>query len=495
MPPVSLPLGDKPYDQAVISVGKDVCENYYLEKTNSEAAKVPYFYVSRPGLRVFSGTAVAAPCRGIFTASNMRTFFASSNEVRELYDGGGQVHRATLNTTGGVVNFADNGTQLLIVDGTDGWILEYNTGDVTRLDPALDSQQGFPPGATHARCIDTYFIVNNPLTNEYHWSDPGDGLSWPGLNVQNKIGKPDNVVALSDVANQLWVFGLNSVEVHYDSGDYVGGVWRRYEGAILEMGCAAPHSVARYAGSVMWLGLDRDGAVGVFTNNGYQPVRISTRGIEQLIQAGKYNDCIAFCFAQSGHAYYVMQFPTTDTCFVFDLTTQAWYRWTYLKTEDGRIHRWRGMFAAYNWSKNLLGDSITDGIYWNDPACYVDEDPDGSGQSYIRRVKTLPPIYNHGFWTRFNWVQPMFQQGVGLPENTSEGVGVDPVALVAYSDDSGATWKNERAVALGKQGEFQRRSRMTILNCARNRQFRVVVTDPVAVILWGFEVDMTPMTR
>ena len=53
------------------------------------------------------------------------------------------------------------------------------------------------------------------------------------------------------------------------------------------------------------------------------------------------------------------------------------------------------------------------------------------------------------------------------------------------SDDSGTTWSNERRVSLGRQGEYQRRSRITSCGTSRNRQWRITVTDPVPVILVG----------
>ena len=493
---ISIPLGDKPYSTAVISVGRELCENLYKEVSSSASAKAPYFYVKIPGLRLLSPQGSTSPCRGIFTASNFRTFVAAGTTFAELFeDGSSSTISTALRTSTGPVSMSDNGVHLLLVDGTDGWILDYETGAFTRLDSSLDAQAGFPAGATHCRCIDTYFLANNPRTNQYGWSEPGDGLSWSGLNVGMKIGKPDNVIALEDCANMLWVVGMNSIEVHYDTGDYANQLWSRYQGAIIEVGCCARYSVARYANNVFWLGVDNRGTVGVFTNDGFAPKRISERGIEQIIQRDAYADCVAFTFAQNGHAFYVMQFPTADRTLVYDLTVGCWYNWTYLRAEDGTIHRWRGSFAAYNWSRNLLGDTDTDAVYWSDQAAYANDNPDGSGVNYIRVVKTSPVGFQAGAWIRYNWFQPMFQPGMGLPYDTAQGVGSDPVAMVAWSNDSGATWSNERRVSLGRQGEYQKRSRVTMCGTSRNRQWRITVTDPSPVILVGLLAGVTALER
>lgn len=491
-----VPLGDKPYSTAVISVGRELCENFYMEIPSAQGAKAPYFFVKIPGLRLLSPQGSTSPCRGIITASNFRTFVVAGTTLAELFEDGSSIPRTTaLRSSSGTVSMADNGTHLLLVDGVDGWVLTYETGAVVRLDPATEAQLGFPAGATHCRCIDTYFLANNPRTNEYHWSDPGDGLSWSGLNVGMKIGKPDNVIALEDCANMLWVVGMNSIEVHYDTGDFAGQLWARYQGAIIEVGCCAPYSVARYANNVFWMGVDSRGTVGVFTNEGFVPKRVSERGIEQIIQGGRYDDCQAFTFAQNGHAFYVMQFPEANRTLVYDLTVNRWYNWTYLRAEDGTIHRWRGSFAAYNWSRNLLGDTSTDAVYWSDQKAYANDNPDGSGVNYIQCVKTTPVGFQLGAWVRYNWFQPMFQPGVGLAQDTAEGVGVDPVAMIAWSNDSGATWSNERRVSIGAQGQYQKRSRLTMCGTSRNRQWRIIVTDPVPVILVGALAGVQPLGR
>ena len=170
----------------------------------------------------------------------------------------------------GTVSMADNTYQLILVDGAFGYILDFVTNTFTQIDP-----ETFQNGATHVTCIDTYFLVNRPNSNQYNWSSVNNGLTWDPLNFATKEGMPDNIVALKECRNQLWVFGNYSTEIHYDTGDTATQVWQRYESAIIDVGCSAPYSVARIENNIFWVGTDKTGNIAVWSNDGITPVKIS----------------------------------------------------------------------------------------------------------------------------------------------------------------------------------------------------------------------------
>ena len=107
------------------------------------------------------------------------------------------------------------------------------------------------------------------------------------------------------------------------------------------------------------------------------------------------------------------------------------------------------------------------------------------------RVKTVPILYQMGALVCHNWLEIVAQQGVGLQLNTAAGVGAHPVVRLAFSNDNGVTWSSERMVAIGAQGEYQRRSRTPNLGAARNRVYRVSFTDPTPFILVGLVAGIT----
>lgn len=507
MPLQAIPLGSTPYASPWTSVGRERCENLYLERAGSNTAKAQDFYIKIPGLRRLFEATTSQACRGQFRASNGRTFGVYGAQVYEIAANWSRTLLWTLTTFTGPVQMCENGQVLLLVDGAEGWTFTFATGAVEMIDPSTDGNEGFPRGATHCRCVDTYFLVNDPGTNRYNWSNAGyslmtsagiagSGGHWNGLNVAFKIAKPDNIVALVDAQNMLWLFGASSIEVHYDSGDFDTGVWKRYESAILEIGCLAPYSVAKYQGQVFWIGADPSGTVGIFTNEGFTPKRISVRGVEQILSTmPTYADAIGVTFAENGHAFYMLHFPTGDRTFVFDIVTGTWHERTYLFRELGTTHKWRGMYPVEAFGSLIFGDNSTDAIFASDQFYYVNDNPTGSGVNYIRCVKTTPIGFQSGRYVRYLSIQPILAQGVGLPENTDEDVGLDPTVEIAYSDDSGESYTQERSVGIGRRGQYTHRSRLTTLGSSRNRVWKISCTQPVRFLLVGLLADMRGQDR
>ena len=492
--PIPVPLGDNPYATPYTSVGRELCENLYIEMSGSKTAKAESFFIKIPGLHKLIDGSTTNACRGLLGCSNTRTFGVFGQFVYEIAANWSRTLLFNLNSYSGPVGMTEDGEYLLIVDGVDGWTYKFETGEIVRIDPATDGNEGFPRGATHCTCLDTYFVVNDPRTNRYNWSNAqyglmttggiaGSGGNWNGLNVAMKIAKPDNIIALCDCNNMLWLFGEQSIEVHYDTGSYPG-VFARYEGAIIEIGCLARYSVKKYANNVFWIGSDKTGTIGVFSNDGVQPKRISVRGIEQIIQSmSNFSDAIGMTFAENGHAFYLLHFPTGNRTLVYDITTGRWHARAFLYRQDGTTNRWRGHMSTYAYGKNLFGDNASDAIYWSDQEYYVNDNATGTGVNYIKCVKTTPIGFQNGKNIRYLSIQPVFAQGVGLAQDTSEHVGENPSALVAFSDDSGNSWSQERKVHIGKRGNYAFRSRLTTLGSARNRVWRITCTEPVKLII------------
>ena len=509
---VVFPLGNKPFSTPYYSVGTEICQNLYLEIAQSENVKAQYYLLKIPGLRRLGAliTTNSGACRGLFTTSNKRTFSVNGSTVFEIFKDGSRAVIGAINSQTGQVSMAENGKLLMLVDGVNGWILRLSDSNFTKItDEYFPGIEDGTLAPTHVTYLDTYFIVNIPNTNQYYWStsyygrdhddttteyDPAEPNGyWTPLQSGAKIGKPDNISALVNCNNYLWLMGYNSTEVHYDTGNFNGQLFARYQGALINIGCSAPKSVAVYANNIFFLGTDKDGTLGVFSNNGFEPSRISTRGIEQMIETmGSYEDCQAFTYAQAGHAFYVMQFPTGNKTFVYDLATQSWHERTHLVQETGLLRMWDGMYCTNNFEKLITGDAASSAIYSLDMHYYQNDNATTAGVNYIRCVKTLPIAFQLGVNVRYNWAQLVCSQGLGLPVDTPAGVGIDPHVQLAWSNDSGYIYTNERSAPLGKQGEYGKRSRFLAMGMGRNRVLRVSMTDPVPFILVMCLVNASP---
>jgi len=510
----TIPLGDKPYATSYYALGAEICQNLYLENAQSENSKAQYYLLKIPGLQrlgIVSAINYGA-CRANFTSTNGRTFMVFGNRLVEILSDGSQALIGNLNpqSIAGPVSVCENGQQyasdnpqlMLLVDGYNGYILRYADNNLTAItDPYFPGVGAGTLPPTCCTYLDTYFIVNVPATDAYFWSSsyyrsdlnnaqtPYDPMNqagyWTPLQSGAKIGKSDNISWLVNCNNYLWLFGEdNSCEVHYDTGNYNGQLFARYQGAIINVGCRARNSVATYQNNIFFLGTDIAGTLGVFSNDGMSPIRISTRGIEQLIESmGTWSDCQAFTYAQSGHSFYVMQFPTANRTLVYDTVTNSWHERTSLVQATGALARWHGMYASSNFDSIIMGDSSSSAVYRLDPTYYQNDNPMDAGINYIRCVKTTPINFASGVNVIYNWVQVICNQGSGTTVDNVDGVGTNPALQLAWSDDTGETWSNERSAPIGRQGQYANRTRVLGCGMGRNRDFRIAMTDPVPFIL------------
>ena len=105
-------------------------QNLFLE-IKPEKDKSNLVAYGTPGLKLFTDVG-ANPIRGLwwFQAVN-RLFAVAYNELLEISPDGNVVTRGTLSTTVGTVSMADNGTQLIIVDGLTGYIFQPTTAELS----------------------------------------------------------------------------------------------------------------------------------------------------------------------------------------------------------------------------------------------------------------------------------------------------------------------------------------------------------------------------
>lgn len=484
---MAIPLSNSPYSSPYTVVGKEAVENLYLEQSQSSTGKVQYYYVSIPGLKQYIAKSSAASCRGLYRTGTERVFTVFSNELYEIYSNGTKTLRGTITTYSGSVQMADNTYQMVLVDGQYGYILDFATNTFSKID-----EETFPNGATHVTCIDNYFLANKPNTIIYQWSKLNDGTIWNPLDFATKEGQPDNIVALKDCRNQLYVFGQYSTEVHYNTGDTSTQVWQRYEGGLMDIGCTAPYSIAKIESHLFWLGTDKNGNNAVWANDNLTPVKISTRGIEQLIlsEAGQnVSNAIGFSYAQNGHQFYIIQFIGSELTLAYDIVTKTWHRRTNYSNSTGNTTRWAAQWTAFAFGRNLAGDRNSNFIYEIDDTYYINDEPDG-GTSPIKRVMNTPIIQSNQKRLRHKSFQIIFQQGVGLSNNTQLGFGVNPQCLLYCSDDNGESFGAVRRADIGAQGNYTWRTRFLSLGHSRNRMYKIIVTDPIECILVGIIADV-----
>lgn len=469
------PILGAAYVARSVNAADNRCINLFPEAV-PEGGKEPGFLNRCPGLRLVA-TVGSGPIRGMWSHAGI-AYVVSGTEFYSLTSTYVATKIGDVSGTG-PVSMADNGTQLFIACNGPSYIYNYNTlgfGQVT--DPDF-------PGAVNVGYLDGYFVFNEPNSQRVWITSLLDGTSIDPLDFASAEGSPDGLVSLIVDHREVWLFGTDSTEVWYNSGD-VDFPLSRIQGAYNEIGCVAPYSVAKLDNGIFWLGADARGQGIVYRANGYTGQRVSTHAIEFAIQNyGTISDAIAYTYQQEGHAFYVLVFPTAGKTWVYDVAVNAWHERAGFINGDFTRHRSNCQMAFNNVPH--VGDFENGKVYTFDLQTYAD---DSQPQKWLRSWRALPTGQNNLKRTAHHSLQLDCETGVGL----NSGQGSDPQVMLRWSDDGGHTWTGDRWVTMGGIGSYQvraiwRRLGMTVK--LRDRVYEVSGSDPVKIVIMGAELQVS----
>jgi len=438
--------------------------NMYAEVSPSSVGGSPRGMLGlygTPGLSLFATSGANGPTRAVFTMGGYAYMVVGSAVYRVSTGGTATVCTGTVSGSGPVFG-AENGTQLVIVIPPLAWVAS-GTSVAQITDPDF-------PGASSVTYMDGYMVFTEPDSGRFFISDINDATQYDALDFASAEGAPDPLVRAFNDHRELWLFGVESTEIWANTGaaDFP---FQRVDGAFIERGCAAANSVAKADNTVYWLGDDRI----VYMANGYVPQRVSTYGIENEIrQFSTISDAIGWSYAQAGHTYYVIKFPTANRTFVYDVSTTLWH-----ERQSGPLidNAWRINSGVEFAGKIVCADNQSGNLYWLDLDTYTE-----AGDA-IRSVMQTPPVFGD---MNERITIPAFEIVIEAGVGELSGQGVDPQIALTWSDDNGATWFPEKWRSMGARGQRQTRLEWKRLGSTRYRIFRAVITDPVKRAIVGF---------
>jgi len=144
----------------------------------------------------------------------------------------------TLLTSTGPVCIRDNnaGGYAVIVDGPNGYTYKIATQAFAQIaDPNF-------MGADTVAYIDGWWIFNKPGTQTFYTNYPQYSITFNGLYFALKDAAADNLVAVMENKEMLWLIGDKTTEIWYDSGGQFFG-FSRIVGTLIQAGCKAKHFV------------------------------------------------------------------------------------------------------------------------------------------------------------------------------------------------------------------------------------------------------------
>lgn len=299
------------------NLNAQVCQNYYpvLDK---QGGKKVIALMGTPGLLEVHDFSLSYRVRGQFWDSKNNELYVAVGDKLFKVDPAYSETAMTgddLGTTTGKVWMESNGTEIMVIDGVKGYIITIATGvcaEITDADFPTPSSLAFQDG---------YFIVTKAGTDEIYISALYDGTNWAALDYAAAEGAPDTACCVYSNRRNVWIPGVKTTEVFYNSGD-VDFPFERVAGAVLNVGIRSPAGITSLGDTVYWL--DHNGQPR--RSVGYESQVISTPQIDfKIASMSDISDCECYAGVLEGEESVIFQFPTADETLVYSPTSGFWH--------------------------------------------------------------------------------------------------------------------------------------------------------------------------
>lgn len=295
-----------------------------------------------------------------------------------------------------------------------------------------------------------------------------------GLDFATAEQSPDPLVRIKADRGDLYLMKKRSVECWRNTGN--ADFAFEPMPTVLQKGLLAANAVASIDNTLIFPGDDNT----VYRINGFQPLRVSTHGIERKIEDDTDRESmLGFSHSAEGHQFYTI--TGTDWTRTYDAATNFWH-----SRESYGLGKCRWRFPVRAWGMTIVGDSLSGNLYFLDKDAFTE---DGDPLVWGVDSPILHVFPNGGI---VDAIHLDVATGVGL----TTGQGSSPKLMLSWSTDGGATFKGNRELSLGTYGN---RVRVTTRRLGRfgpqGIQFRIRISDPVVRALVNVDCAIRPLKR
>lgn len=466
------PLTTGSYTSRSVVASAQRCVNLYGER-NPKDSVFPYTYYPTPGL---TRLATAAPTfglgwRALWTASNGTAYGVCGSSVYAISEEWALTLLGEIGSESGYVCMTDNGTYLLIVDGSaNGWTVKLSDNAF-----AMIADSAFL-GGNRVDYGDGFIVLNRPRTQQWYVSLANE-INFDATDFASKSGFSDKLVGSIVSKRYVYLLGEITSEVWFNSGA-AAFPYERLPGVFMQYGCAAVGSIAQMDGNVYWLAQSKEGVAYICRSEQFNAVQISTFALNnELATYSDLSDAIGFTYEIQGHFFYVLTFPTADKTWQYDLSTGEWNELAWID-ENGAFHRHRANCYASAYGQPIVGDWENGNLYLWDINAYTDNgDP-------ISRLRS----FMHG--ANDDSARLRYREFIASMEVGNGAGNVEVPVFLRWSDTAGKSWGNAIRSSLGLEGEYLTSIQFQRLGMARDRVFELSWSAPVKTALLGAFVEV-----
>lgn len=469
--PIPIPFNGPAYETESTFVSSQVCRNFYLRSLPGATGSDMVLF-GTPGFEEWISLGTGEIRGSLVFGSYL--YVVRGNTAYRVTAVGVSESLGGIGSSSGIVGMATNGHDLIIVDGSDGYVWDYSSESLTKItDPNF-------PVCSSVVATDGYYLVPRAGTGEVWRSDFNDGLSWDGLAFSSAGANPDPIVAITLLNKDVYTIGERTTEIWVNSGATTFN-FVTIPGAFIQKGGVGPYAVGIGNNAVYWVGNDERGQGQLFQCVGRSLKTVSTPPIVREFQSwGDISDVQVFIYEQLGSTHVVVTSPSQNKTFVYDSTTGQWHERSSRIT--GVDSRWRINTHSLFANCHIVGDMDNGKLYKLRTDLY---DEDGEE---IRAVRRTPVIRDNQNRITVNKVQVVSEPGVGLI--TGESQDVNPYATFRWSRDGGRTWPMSEDIPMGKIGDTENEMQVFQLGQGRNWVFEVSITARVKRVILGATAEV-----
>lgn len=377
----------------------------------------------------------------------------------------------TLQTSTGPVHIRDNnaGGTAVIVDGPNGYYYTIATQAFVQItDPNF-------LGSDTVAYIDGWWIFNKPGTQTFYTNSQAYALTFDALYFALKDAAADNLIAVMENKELLWLIGDKTTEIWYDAGGQYFP-FQRIVGTLIQAGCKAKHSVSRFGTQgqegLIWFGRSERGENVIILTQGFQDTVVSNTSFgDEVATYATTDDAIGYTYQEDTHEFYVLTFPTADVTWVYDGQSGLLHKRLSYDPYAKKFHRHRSNAFINFAGMRIVGDYQNGALYQFTRNSYTD-----AGWPLLAK-RRAPHIWDKG--QRGRVFMQSLQLDFNVGQGNASGMGSNPQCGLAISRDGGHTFGNRINAPMGAIGEYRTRTMWRKLGWGRDNVVDIEVIDPV----------------
>lgn len=501
------------YDLAKVSNSYTL--NMFEETVDANESYVNKVLRPIPGYKTVCN--IEGTCRGMFTVSigyngNPTTYvvfddtlYLINNETNTPFEigkipyGSSQIHFVQTGNRQGYH------THLVFVDGISCYAVDtqllpaLQIEDFTTIQlPMRDVQNNVYITPSHIAYLYGYIAVNDSETDLFYISYPFpfergtpvdknifmfDSAEWgkTGQSIQ-AYWQPDKCSAIVSNGTRLFAFGPSSFQIFQYTND-VNIPFSSPDTAAKLIGLKAINSVCQLGNIIVWLGSSDLGNNGIYINyGGTEADRVSTPAIEREIS--KFNnitDAVAQIWQENQHIFYIIDFPTANKTYCYDITEKSWTNRASLK-DDNTLISWRYKNATMN----------SNGKIWQTAPGVIVEQTEEKWNEHddkpILRLRRGGVIYSDQSHFYINAIEVNINNG-----QYSEDFYKEQAKLMMRFTADGSNWSDLEYVDIGYTGEYDYDAIFYNFGIAKVFTIELSCSDNIPFALYNIKINTDTM--